>query len=78
MIQYVGEDSFNEFKKQYSGTEHFNILNFIKYFDISKEEFDSIYESEDYHSICIPYKSEYLYGTSEMQAIYFEKHPIVE
>ena len=43
---------------------------------LSKEEFDAIYESEDYHSICIPYKSEYLYGTPEMQATYFEKHPI--
>ncbi len=76
LVQYVGEDGFNEFKNKYAGTQEFNILNFIKYFDISKEEFDAIYESEDYHSICIPYKSEYLYGTPEMQATYFEKHPI--
>lgn len=76
LIEYVGEDNFNEFKNKFAGTENFNILNFVDYFDITKEEFDAIFSSDDYHAISAAYKSEYVYGTEEMQKLYFEKHPI--
>lgn len=76
LIEYVGKDKFSEFHDKYAGTEDFNILNFIDYFDISREQFDSIYGSENYHSIAVPYKSEYLYGADELKDLYFVRHPI--
>ena len=78
LIEYVGEDNFDVFKEKYAGTEEFNILNFIKYFSISQEEFDSIYNSKDYHSLSVPYKSEYIYGSKELQDLYFVRHTITD
>ena len=75
LIKYVGEEQFDEFRDEFGGTEKFNILNFIDYFGISKEDFDGVFYAEDYHSISLPYKSEYLYGTEEMQELYLTRHP---
>lgn len=46
LIEYVGKDKFEEFKNKFAGTEDFNIVKFVKYFDISKEEFLEIYKEK--------------------------------
>lgn len=76
LIRYVGEDNFAVFKEKYAGTKDFNILNFIDYFNIEKDDFDAVFSSEKYHSCSLPYKSEYLFGSEEQQNLYLKKHPI--
>lgn len=78
LINYVGKDKFEEFKNKYAGTEDFNILNFIKYFNISKETFSKLTETKEPRTeiIFYIYKTEYVYGTEEMQKQYFEKQPL--
>ncbi len=69
LIDYVGEEEYAGFREKYYGTEDFNILQFIEYFDISEEEMEKILtESED---LLPAYKTEYLYGDEEMQREYF-------
>lgn len=78
LINYVGEDKFEEFKNKYAGTEDFNILNFIKYFNISKETFSKLTETKapGTGKIYYIYNTEFVYGTEEMQKQYFEKQPL--
>lgn len=78
LINYVGEDKFEEFKNKYAGTEDFNILNFIKYFNISKETFSELTETKapGTGKIYYIYNTEYVYGTEEMQRQYFERQPL--
>ncbi len=78
LVEYVGEEKFQEFKDKYAGTQEFNIISFVDYFDITKEEFDSVFESKDYHDWVLPYHSEYIYGNEEMQKLYFERQLVVE
>lgn len=72
LIDYVGETEYAGFREKYYGTEEFNVLQFIEYFDISEEEMEKILaQSEDR----LPaYKTEYLYGDEEMQREYFFIH----
>ena len=69
LIDYVGETEYAGFREKYYGTEEFNVLQFIEYFDISEEDMEKILEqSEDR----LPaYKTEYLYGDEAMQREYF-------
>ena len=71
LITYVGLREFNKFKEEFGGTEEFNIIHFIDYFDISREEYESIYPKW-----IKPYSIKYLYGTAEMHEKYFCRHPI--
>ena len=75
LINLVGEERFNEFKEKYGGTEYFNVLNFIDYFEISCESFEVCMEEQRKTSFYI-YNVDYVYGTEEQQKMYFEKHII--
>lgn len=75
LIDFVGEDRFNEFKEKYGGTADFNVLNFIDYFNISCESFANCMEEQRKTSSYI-YNVDYVYGTEEQQKMYFEKHII--
>lgn len=75
LIDFVGEERFNEFKEKYGGTEYFNVLNFIDYFNISRESFEICMEEQRKTSFNI-YNVDYVYGTEEQQKMYFEKHII--
>ena len=75
LINLVGEEYFNEFKEKYGGTEYFNVLNFIDYFNISRESFEICMEEQRKNSSYI-YNVDYVYGTEEQQKMYFEKHII--
>ena len=75
LIDFVGEDRFEEFKELYGGTDGFNVLNFIDYFHISRERFANIMEEQKKSSNYI-YNVDYVYGTEEQQKMYFEKHII--
>lgn len=84
---YVGQEKFNEFLDKYRELDC-NIVNFVEYFDISKEEYikiiDDYYDTirwyfggipnnSDYY--IYPYNPDYLYGTEEMREQYFCRHP---
>lgn len=75
LINLVGEERFDEFKQKYGGTEYFNVLNFINYFNISRESFEICMEEQRKTSSYI-YNMDYVYGTEEQQKMYFEKHII--
>lgn len=77
LIDFVGEEKFNEFKAKYGGTENFNILNFIKEFNISKEDFKNCTETQLLVTYGV-YNTDYIYGTEEMQKEYFEKHILTQ
>ena len=38
----------------------------------------AVFESKDYHDWVLPYHSEYIYGSEEMQKLYFERQLVVE
>lgn len=78
LVDFVGEEEFNKFKAKYAGTEDFNILNFIKEFNISKEDFESLTQTRFVDFTFSIYNSDYVYGTPEMQKEYFEKHIITK
>ncbi|MBQ9544316.1 MAG: hypothetical protein IJV00_04240 [Clostridia bacterium] len=74
LIEYVGTRSFGQFKDKYAGTEQFNILNFIDTFEITKEEYVSLFERTSRFReewVSYPYSPEYLFGDAEKQALYF-------
>jgi hypothetical protein len=71
LIQYVGEEQFNKWLAEKEDIDQ-NILDFIEYFNITREQYDSLYK--DYFPI--PYNPDYLFGTAEMQDEYFKVHPL--
>ena len=71
LIQYVGEEQFNKWLEEKEDTDQ-NILDFIEYFNITREQYDSLYK--DYFPL--PYNPDYLFGTAEMQEEYFKVHPL--
>jgi len=86
LINYVGGRDFKEFYDKYAGGLDFNIVNFVEYFEISKEEYVEIIEDfykgiEGYfiginpNCYIYPYNPDYLYGTEEMREQYFCRHP---
>ena len=76
LIKFVGQEKFDEFKNKFGGTEDYNVLNFIKYFSIRKDDFSKCTDlPEENYGI---YNTEYVYGTAEMQKEYFEKHILTE
>lgn len=75
LIDLVGEERFDEFKELYGGTENFNVLNFIDYFNISYGSFSNCMEEQKKSSFYI-YNVDYVFGTEEQQKMYFEKHII--
>ncbi|MBR6360329.1 MAG: hypothetical protein IKS04_00905 [Clostridia bacterium] len=77
LIDFVGEEKFNEFRNKYGGTADFNILKFIDEFGISKEDFKKCTETQLLATYGI-YNTDYVYGTPEMQKEYFEKHIITK
>ena len=77
LIDFVGEEEFNEFRNKYGGTADFNILKFIDEFGISKEDFKKCTETQLLATYGI-YNTDYVYGTPEMQKEYFEKHIITK
>ena len=71
LIQYVGEEQFNKWLEEKEDIDQ-NILDFIEYFNITREQYDSVYK--DYFPL--PYNPDYLFGTAEMQDEYFKVHPL--
>lgn len=83
LIEYVGSEKYAEFKKQFAGTEDFNILNFIKYFDIDRPTYEKIISADGwtdeygvFRNYARPYNPDYLYGDDEIVKKYFYCHPI--
>ena len=70
-IEAVGADKFSEFEEDFAGTEKFNVLYFLEYFEIDEEEYLQLFP-EKYK----PHNPDYLYGTKEMQDKYFCRHPL--
>lgn len=71
LIQYVGEEHFQKWLDEKEDKDQ-NILDFIEYFEITREQYDKLYK--DYFPI--PYNPDYLFGTPEMQDEYFKVHPL--
>ena len=84
LIDFVGVKQFSDYYDKYAYTADFNIVSFMDYFEISKEEYMKLYQDlygqhyqgEEgemwiYH---YPYNPEYLFGTEEMQNMYFCRH----
>ncbi len=82
LLEYVGVVNAMEFKDQFGATEDFNIVKFVEYFDIDKEEFKSIIANYSkmsdpnviYLYSPLPYPLEYLYGDESAQKLCFEVH----
>lgn len=69
LIEYVGDIGYATFKEKYYGTEDFNILNFIEYFEIAKSDMETVLSKS---SDELPaYNINYLYGNDAMQLQYF-------
>ena len=66
LIEYVTPERFKEYEKEFGGTENFNVIHFVNYFKIDKSEFLEIYPD-----IWKYYNPDYVYGTKEMQDMYF-------
>ena len=84
LIDFVGVKQFSDYYDKYAYTADFNIVSFMDYFEISKEEYMKLYQDlygqhfqgEEgevwiYH---YPYNPDYLFGTKEMQEKYFCRH----
>ena len=81
LIQFVGTRSFEQFRAKYAGSEQFNVLKFIDFFEITKDEYISLCENtskfrEDW--ISYPYSPEYLFGDAEKQRVYFCRDQIAD
>lgn len=67
LIQHVGEENFQKWLDEKEDKDQ-NILDFIEYFEITREQYDELIK--DYFPI--PYNPDYLFGTPEMQEEYFK------
>ena len=75
-MQYVGAVNMIEFTEKFGGTEDFNIVKFVEYFNITREAFeDIIYEyafnSETELLFTMPYPLDCVYGDKTAQALGF-------
>ncbi len=66
LIEYVTPEKFKEYENKFARTENFNVIHFVNYFEIDKEEFLEIYPD-----LWKYYNPDYVYGTKEMQDKYF-------
>ena len=73
LIEHVGVDNFEKWLDEKENVDQ-NILNFIEYFEITKDTYTALYEKVNFK----PYNSEYLFGTPEMQEEYFKVQPVDE
>ena len=74
LIEYVTPEKFKKFKDKYAGTEDFNILNFVRYFDVTKDEAIKIfYETTPVSYGPYPYDLNYLYGPENLCEKYFSR-----
>ncbi|MBR6776438.1 MAG: hypothetical protein IKM27_01690 [Clostridia bacterium] len=82
LIEYVGVDEFEKWLDEKEDVDQ-NILDFVKYFGITREIYEDIYRETCYlvdmygakwHRL--PYNTDYLFGTPEMQDEYFKVHPL--
>ncbi len=79
LLSYVGKDKAAEFAEKYKDTEDFNIIRFIEYFDISKEEYEDIIlefyfnSTQRYYERILPYPTDYLYGDDAARMLCFER-----
>lgn len=76
LMQYVGAVNMIEFTEKFGGTEDFNIVKFVEYFNITREAFeDIIYEyafnSETELLFTMPYPLDCVYGDKTAQALGF-------
>lgn len=71
LIEAVGVEAFAEYEEEFAGTENFNVLHFLNYFEIDEEEYSRLFPGRDK-----PHNPEYLYGSQEMQDKYFCRHPL--
>jgi len=75
LIEYIGENEFEQWLKEKDDKDQ-NILEFIKDFNITKEDYSDIYAKDVSEGLMRPYRMEYLFGTPEMQEEYFTVHPL--
>ena len=82
LIEYVGVDEFEKWLEEKEDVDQ-NILDFVEYFGITREIYEDIYRETCYlvdmygakwHRL--PYNTDYLFGTPEMQDEYFKVHPL--
>ncbi len=84
LIEYVGVDEFEKWLEEKEDVDQ-NILDFVKYFGITREIYEDIYRDTcltgppEYvvvRWLRLPYNTDYLFGTPEMQDEYFKVHPL--
>ena len=74
LIEYVTPEKFIEFKDKYAGTEDFNVVNFVKYFNITRlQAMRLFYENTAFVYGPYPYDLNYLYGPEELCERYFSR-----
>ncbi|MBQ9543786.1 MAG: hypothetical protein IJV00_01510 [Clostridia bacterium] len=74
LINYVTPEKFDGFKEKFAGTKNFNIVNFVKYFGITKDEAIKLfYETTPASYGPYPYDLNYLYGPEKLCEEYFSK-----
>ncbi len=83
LIEYVGIPEFEAWLESVPD-EGQNIIDFVEHFNITREIFENVYKDhvmytdkgEEYYNPTLPYNPEYLFGTQEMQDLYFTIHPL--
>ena len=80
LIEDVGPDAFEQWLENKENAEQ-NIAMFINDFRITREIYEDIYRETCYSEwydkwSLLPYNTDYLFGTAEMQDEYFKVHPL--
>ena len=78
LIEYVGVDAFEQWLEEKEDSDQ-NIIEFVKDFGITREIYEDIYRETCYSEwlnrwSMLPYNTDYLFGTAEMQEEYFKVH----
>lgn len=74
LIELVGAEKFKEFEDKYAGTEDFNVVRFIEYFELGEPQIRAKFASEltDVFK-CMPYSPYFLFADRELRNEYFTK-----
>lgn len=80
LIEQVGVDEFEKWLEEKEDVDQ-NILDFVEYFGITREIYEDVYRQTCYNQYTgnwsmLPYNTDYLFGTPEMQDEYFKVHPL--
>lgn len=80
LIEHVGVDAFEKWLEEKEDVDQ-NILDFVEHFGITREIYEDIYRETCYNQYTgnwsmLPYNTDYLFGTPEMQDEYFKVHPL--